>query len=67
MKQMLNYRTIMLAQTGICSGIPSMALRSTYTTSVTGFINKCIDDVVLKVTIHTYPNQNPWITSNIRT
>ena len=30
-----------------------------YTTSVTGFINKCIDDVVTTVTVHTYPNQKP--------
>jgi hypothetical protein len=36
-----------------------------YTTSVTGFINKCIDDIVPTVTIHTYPNQKPWITGNI--
>ena len=38
-----------------------------YTTSVTGFINKCIDDVVPTVTTHTYPNQKPWITGNIHT
>ena len=36
-----------------------------YTTSVIGFINKCIDDVVPTVTVHTYPNQKPWITGNI--
>jgi hypothetical protein len=38
-----------------------------YTTSVIGFINKCIEDVVPTVTVHTYPNQKPWITGNIRT
>jgi hypothetical protein len=38
-----------------------------YTTSVTGFINKCIDDIVPTVTLRTYPNQKPWITGNIRT
>jgi hypothetical protein len=38
-----------------------------YTTLVTGFINKCIDDVIPTVTVHTYPNQKPWITSNIFT
>ena len=38
-----------------------------YTTSVTSFINKCINDVVPTVTICTYPNQKPWITGNIRT
>ena len=43
-----------------------MALRSK-TTSVTGFINKCIDYVVPSVTVRTYPNQKPWITGSIRT
>ena len=39
-----------------------------YTTSVTGFINKCIKDVVPTVTVHTYPrSQKPWITDNIPT
>ena len=37
-----------------------------YTTSVTGFINKCIDDIVPTVTVHTYPNQKPWIKGNMR-
>ena len=36
-----------------------------YTTSVTGFINKCIDDFIPTVTVRTYPNQKPWITGNI--
>ena len=35
-----------------------------YTTSVIGFINKCIDDVVPAVIVCTFPNQ-PWITGNI--
>ena len=38
-----------------------------YTTSVTGFINKCIDDVIPTVTVRTYPNQKPWIKGNIHT
>jgi hypothetical protein len=38
-----------------------------YTTSVTGFINKCIDDIVPTVTVCTYPNLKPWITGNICT
>ena len=39
-----------------------------YTTSVTGFINKCIKDVIPTLTIlRTYPNQKPWITGSIRT
>ena len=36
-----------------------------YTTSVISFINKCIEDVVPTVTERTYPNQKPWITSNL--
>jgi hypothetical protein len=38
-----------------------------YTTSVTGFINNCIDDAIPKLTVRTYPNQRPWVTGNIRT
>jgi hypothetical protein len=38
-----------------------------YTMSVIGYINKCIDDVIPTVTVHTYPNQNKLITCNIRT
>ena len=30
-----------------------------YTTSVTGFIRKCVDDDVPTITIRKYPNQNP--------
>ena len=33
----------------------------------TGFINKCINDVVPTVTVRTYPNQKRWITGHIRT
>ena len=35
-----------------------------YTTSVTGFINKCIDDVITTVTVPTYPSHKIWITGN---
>ena len=38
-----------------------------YTTSVTGFINKCIEDVVPTVTVRTYTKQKQWITGNILT
>ena len=38
-----------------------------YTTSVTGFINRCIDGVVPTVTVYTQPDQKPWITVNILT
>ena len=37
------------------------------TTSVTGFINKCINNVIPTVTVCKFPNQKPWITGNIRT
>ena len=36
-----------------------------YTTPVTGFINKCIDDVVPTVTVRRHTNQKPWISGNI--
>ena len=38
-----------------------------YSTSVTGLINKWIDNVVPTVNVRTYTNQKPWITGNIRT
>ena len=38
-----------------------------YTTSVTFFINKCIDEFVPTETVHKFPNQKPWITGNICT
>ncbi len=37
-----------------------------YSDSVTCFIRKCIDDVVPTKTIHIYPNQKPWIYSDVR-
>jgi hypothetical protein len=63
MMWMLSYKTVLLAQTGICATIHPMAFRNLDT----GFINKCIDDVIPTVTVHTYPNQKPWITGNIHT
>ena len=38
-----------------------------YRTSVIGFTNKCIDDVVRTVAVRTYSNQKTWITGNIHT
>jgi hypothetical protein len=38
-----------------------------YTTSVTGFFSKCIDEVIPTVTGHTHFNQKPWITGNTHT
>jgi hypothetical protein len=63
---MISYTTVLLTQTGICSRESSDGIEE-YTTSVTGFINKCINDFVPTVTIRTYPNQKPWITGNICT
>jgi alpha-acetolactate decarboxylase len=66
MKQILSYRTVLLAQTGISSWDSYDDIEE-YTASVTGFYNKGIDDVVPTVTVRTYPNQKPWTTGNIRT
>ncbi len=38
-----------------------------YTDTVTGFLRKCIEDVVPTKTIRTYPNQKLWINSDIHT
>ena len=65
MTRMLRFRTVLLAQTGIHSGIHTMALRS-IPASVISFIKKCIDDIVPTVTVRTYPNQKRWITGNIQ-
>ena len=64
MKQMLSYRTVLLAQTMFRDSSDGI---EEYTTSVTGLINKCIDDVDPTVTVRTYPTQKPWITGSIRT
>ncbi len=37
-----------------------------YSDTVTCFIRKCIEDVVPTKTICIYPNQNPWINSDVR-
>ena len=65
MTWILSCGTVLIAQTRICSGISSDGIEE-YTTSVTGFINKWINDVVPTVTVCTYPNQKPWIKGNIR-
>jgi hypothetical protein len=65
MKQMLSYRTVLLAQTGICSGILPMTLRSTPHQSLALSISA--DDIIPTMTVRTYPNQKPWDTGNICT
>ncbi len=37
-----------------------------YSDSVTCFIRKCIEGVVPTKTIRIYPNQKPWINSDVR-
>ncbi len=37
-----------------------------YSDSVTCLIRKCLDDVVPTKTIRIYPNQKPWINSDVR-
>ncbi len=37
-----------------------------YSDTVTCFIRKCIDDAVPSKTVCIYPNQKPWINSNVR-
>ena len=38
-----------------------------YITLVTGFINKCIADIIPTVPVRTFPNLKPWITGNSHT
>ncbi|KAI4879655.1 hypothetical protein NFI96_032437, partial [Prochilodus magdalenae] len=37
-----------------------------YTDSVTGFIRKCIEDVLPTKPVHGYPNQKPWRNCEVR-
>ncbi|KAI4900823.1 hypothetical protein NFI96_028020, partial [Prochilodus magdalenae] len=37
-----------------------------YTDSVTGFIRKCIEDVVPTKPVRVYPNQKPWLNCEVR-
>ncbi|KAI4888337.1 hypothetical protein NFI96_027462, partial [Prochilodus magdalenae] len=37
-----------------------------YTDSVTGFIRKCIEDVVPTRPVRVYPNQKPWLNCEVR-
>ena len=54
-------RTALKPQTGRCSVLQLMgALIHTYTDSVSAYISKCIDDVVPRVNVRTFPNQKPW-------
>ena len=61
MMQMLRYRTVLLAQTGICYRIYPMALSSTPPQSPASSISALT--IVPTVTVRTYPNQKPWTAS----
>ncbi|KAK3516386.1 hypothetical protein QTP70_010501 [Hemibagrus guttatus] len=65
----LLFRTVLSALTGICSGRlqPTATINlEEYTTSVTSYISKCIDDVTVSKTITTRSNQKPWMTAEVR-
>ncbi|KAI3359443.1 hypothetical protein L3Q82_002939 [Scortum barcoo] len=34
--------------------------------AVIGYIGKCIDDVVPRITVQTFPNQKPWVNGEVR-
>jgi hypothetical protein len=36
-----------------------------YTSSVTGFFRKCVDEFEPTITIQTYPKQKPWMNIDI--
>ncbi|KAI3376013.1 hypothetical protein L3Q82_016545, partial [Scortum barcoo] len=38
---------------------------NTYTDAVIGYIGKCIDDIVPRITVRTFPNQKPWVNGEI--
>ncbi|XP_034446040.1 uncharacterized protein LOC117764401 isoform X2 [Hippoglossus hippoglossus] len=38
---------------------------NTYTDAVICYISKCIDDVVPRITVRSFPNQKPWINGDI--
>ncbi|KAK3537570.1 hypothetical protein QTP70_014366 [Hemibagrus guttatus] len=45
---------------------PTMTINlEEYTTSVTGYIGKCIDDVTVSKTVTTCSNQKPWMTAEV--
>ncbi|KAI3368019.1 hypothetical protein L3Q82_026845 [Scortum barcoo] len=39
---------------------------NTYTDAVIGYIGKCINDVVPRITVQTFPNQKPWVNGEVR-
>ncbi len=62
---MLYYRTVLITWTGTCSG-QRLMMTEAYSDTVTFFIRKRVEDVVPIKTICTYPNQKPWINSDVR-
>ena len=39
---------------------------NTHTDPVICYIGKCIDDVVPKVSVRTFPNEKPWVNGEVR-
>lgn len=39
----------------------------TYMDAVIGYNGKCIDDVVLRITVQKFPNQKPWANKEVHT
>ncbi|KAI4904926.1 hypothetical protein NFI96_004657 [Prochilodus magdalenae] len=37
-----------------------------YTDSITSYISKCTHDFVPKINVRTFPNQKPWINTELR-
>ncbi|KAI4875037.1 hypothetical protein NFI96_007081 [Prochilodus magdalenae] len=37
-----------------------------YTDSITSYVSKCTDDIVPKINVRTFPNQKPWINTEVR-
>ena len=69
MKLQQLYRTVSSAQTGTCSYAAAQENHinlEEYTSTVTSYISKCVDDVVITKTIKSFPNQRAWINGEVR-
>ncbi|KAK3514687.1 hypothetical protein QTP70_027770 [Hemibagrus guttatus] len=66
----ISVMTVLSALTGICSERLQPTANSInleeYTTSVTSYIGKCINDMTVTKTITTRSNQKPWMTAEVR-
>ncbi len=62
----LYYRTVLITWNWDMFRAASEDDIEAYSDTVTCFIRKCTDDVVPTKTIRIYPNQKPWINSDVR-